>query len=63
MVHEHEHEQKVHEQFDMAIWLYAKSHIVSMPKSRRKWQWRRRLRRGVVANAEIAGPGQLLNRV
>ena len=42
MVHEHEHEQKVHEQFDMAIWLYAKSHIVSMPKSRRKWQWRRR---------------------
>ena len=41
MVHEHEHEQKVHEQFDMAIWLYAKSHIVSMPKSRRKWQWRR----------------------
>ena len=60
MVHEHEHEQKVHEQFDMAIWLYAKSHIVSMPKGRRKWLWRRRRRR-VVANAEIAGQGQLLN--
>ena len=35
MVHEHEHEQKVHEQFDMAIWLYAKSHNVTLSRCRR----------------------------